>query len=91
MSDSTIKHPQTENDKINPVSGLIFFCMRGANLKKRGGGGLFFSFSQISTSNSHNFLDMQQILDCDVPKLELNQQFKNVKTKLFSETVSSYF
>ena len=48
-------------------------------------GRLVFTFSQILTSLSHNFHDLQPILDCSTPKVKLKyQQFKIDKTKLVS-------
>ena len=54
------------------------------------GRSLVFTFSQIRSSDSHNFLNIQPILDCNKPKFK-HKQLKNRKSKFFIKIVFLLF
>ena len=79
---------------------LLFFNFRGAKVVLGGrplppvaeSRHLVFTFSQISTSNSYNFSNLQPILNCNIPKFKLkHQHFKKDKMNLSSELVFLLF
>ena len=87
MSYSRLKHPKSENNKFKPVSEIISFRTsfkfeKLSYFEEKGGASGFHYFS------SHNFFNLQLILDCNIPKFKLkHQQFKNSETKLVIELV----
>ena len=68
MPNSRLKHPKSDNDKFKPVSEIIsFFWFEKLSYCEEKGGRLVFNFSQVWTFNSHNFLNLQSALDCNIP------------------------
>ena len=53
------------------------------------GGRLVFTFSQIWTYNSYNFLNLQLILNCNIPKFKLkHRQFRKKEKKKVKSNLS---
>ena len=67
MSNSRLKHLKPEKGKFKSVNEIIFFFnWKNLSYFEEKGGRLVPTFSQIWTSNSHNFSNLQQILDYNI-------------------------